>query len=81
MDLLISSRRMKREYFETGHNSFHILLYLLLYHPVEEYYSERDNEEETIQNQVESDTGRKKKTKNVRQVNDFCIYNNIHITT
>jgi hypothetical protein len=79
MDLLRSSRRMKREYFETAHNSFHILLHLLL-HPVEEYYSERYDEEETIQNQVESDMGRKKK-KNVRQINDFCIYNNTHITT
>ena len=76
MDLLRSSRRVKRQYFETGHNSFHILLHLLSQHPVEEHCSERYEEEETIQNQVESDMGRKKKN-NMTQINDFCIYNSI----
>jgi hypothetical protein len=49
---------MKRWYFETRHNSFHILLHLLSHHPVEEHCSERYDEEETIQNQVQSDMGR-----------------------
>jgi hypothetical protein len=52
---------MKRWYFETGHNSFHVLLHLLSHHPVEEHCSERYEEEETIQNQVESDMGGGKK--------------------